>query len=391
MGQYLSWILGSIARSREWLLAYQMADDGSKTASGTCARCQRPTMNRCTGCLEAPVYDKCVPKPTFYCSPVCQKADWGQHKSECRKLQARKALARAALLLQAIIYRIRLHASPLRFKSVRIEGSIIFLEGFQFDGLDTQRHLKPFSVSLDGDRSLFEAVLVHMGCTEAMMYLHSFAQELLAGLCSKIEEVNVSMINPKLRFSLIHLNGHQIDLPNSFHNLYRVTLKNGEIWAVDTTGAQYGYANPLCPWRDFEQYRLGKINRVCEFGYIRHQVYQSYGMFPERHMVAQEIEKQELTRALEEKIPALAREHGGKLNAILKGSDTAFKQAKDRFLDQLEDYLRASMTKLYAPEQMMRRNKEVECQLSQNMADPDRQKRLDGMMRFIASAVGTAP
>lgn len=155
-----------------------MADDGSKTASGTCTRCQRPTVKRCTGCVEAPAYDKCVSKPAFYCSRECQEADWGQHKSECRKLQARKTLGRAALLLQAIIYRIRLHASPFWFKSVRIEGSTISLDGFQFD---SQRQLKPFPVSLDGDRSLFDAVLMYMGCTEAMMYLHSFAKELLAG------------------------------------------------------------------------------------------------------------------------------------------------------------------------------------------------------------------
>jgi hypothetical protein len=123
---------GHFALNLQWQTAfqatrYQMADDGSKTASGTCARCQRPIMNRYTGCLEAPVYDECISTPMFYCSPVCQKADWGQHKSECRKLQARKTLGRAALLLQAIIYRIRLHASPLRFKSMRIEGSITYL------------------------------------------------------------------------------------------------------------------------------------------------------------------------------------------------------------------------------------------------------------------------
>src|SRR6266576_2206723 len=50
-----------------------MADDGSKTASGTCTCCQRPAMNRCTGCLEAPVYDECVSRPTFYCSQVARK------------------------------------------------------------------------------------------------------------------------------------------------------------------------------------------------------------------------------------------------------------------------------------------------------------------------------
>jgi hypothetical protein len=158
-----------------------MADDGSKAESSACARCQRPTINRCTGCLGAPVYDECVSKPTFYCSPVCQKADWGQHKSECRKLQARKALGRAALLLQAIFYRVRLHASPLRFESIRIEGSIVSLNRFQFDGLDTQRQLKPFPICLDGDRGVFEAVLMYMGCMEAMMYLYSFAKEFLSG------------------------------------------------------------------------------------------------------------------------------------------------------------------------------------------------------------------
>ena len=34
---------------------------------------------------------------------------------------------------------------------------------------------------------------------------------------------------------------------------------------MDTTGAQYEYADPLCPWRDFEQRQSGKINRECEF------------------------------------------------------------------------------------------------------------------------------
>jgi len=78
------------------------------------------------------------------------------------------------------------------------------------------------------------------------------------------------------------------------------------------------------------------------------------------------------------------------LNAILRGSDAAFKQAKERFSDQLEDHLRAYMTKLYAPKQITRRNKEVECQLSQNITDPDTQKGLDGLARFRASATGTA-
>lgn len=158
-----------------------MADDGSKAASGACTRCQKPTINRCSGCREAPVYDERVSKPTFYCNTICQKADWSQHKSECKKLQARKTLDRAARLLQAIMYRIRLHASPIQFKSIHLEGSIIFLHGYEADGSGTRRQLNPFAVSFNGDRNLFEAGLVYMGCREAMMYLQGFAKELLVG------------------------------------------------------------------------------------------------------------------------------------------------------------------------------------------------------------------
>jgi hypothetical protein len=136
-------------------LFYQMANDAATDQRRhlgpalTVGDQQRGDAPGCAGCLEAPVYDECVFKPTFYCSQVCQKADWDQHKSECRKLQARKTLGRAALLFQAIIYRIRLYASPLQFKSARVEGSNISLDGFQFDGLDTQRQLKPFPICLD--------------------------------------------------------------------------------------------------------------------------------------------------------------------------------------------------------------------------------------------------
>lgn len=55
-----------------------------------------------------------------------------------------KTLDRAALLLHAIIYRVRLHASPLRFKSVRLEGSIIYLDGFSFDGFAIEACPRPF-------------------------------------------------------------------------------------------------------------------------------------------------------------------------------------------------------------------------------------------------------
>jgi hypothetical protein len=155
-------------------------ENGSNLASRYCVRCHSPTINRCTGCLGAPAYNNCIPKPTFYCSLECQKADWRQHKLECRKLQARKTLERAALLLQAIIYRIRIHASPLHFQSARREGSVIYLEGGQPFAFGAQQ-LHSMPVCFEGDQSSHEAVSVYNGCMEAMVYLYSFAGYLFDG------------------------------------------------------------------------------------------------------------------------------------------------------------------------------------------------------------------
>ncbi len=278
-----------------------------------------------------------------------------------------------------------------------------------YDG--QERQLQRFPICLEDNRSLFEAVLVFGSCTEAMMYLHGFAKELLIGephtsryssptehllldlteLCPMIEEVSVTLNEPKLQICVRVLEGQGPVRPSQyFHNVYRITLKNGEVWAVDATGAQFGYVDPLCPWHDFEQRRLGKVEAERAFGHVRYKAYQSHGLSPLRNMVARKIELEELTEALEDKIPALAAEFGPKLHIVLRGSDAAFQQAKDNFLNQLDNEIISIMTEMYTPAQIMRRNKEVGCQLSKNMADPEGRKQLEVMMRRMGLASATA-
>ena len=107
-------------------------------------------------------------------------------------------------------------------------------------------------------------------------------------------------------------------------------------------------------------------------------------MFSVRQIMTQKIEKQKLVIALEEKISALTRKHEGKLNVILRDSNSAFKQVKDRFLNQLKNHLRAFMIKLYASKQITRRNKKIKYQLSQNMTNSDRQKQHDEIHSFCS-------
>ncbi|KAA8576643.1 hypothetical protein EYC84_006732 [Monilinia fructicola] len=342
---------------------------GSK--EGGCACCQRLAVKRCAGCLGAPIYDDGVHTDVFYCSVECQKADWVQHKAVCKKLQARKLLGRAVLLLQAIIYQIRLHASILQFESVRIKDSTVYLDGVSGNGYKNAIYLAPFPTNLALDRNTFEAVLMWGSCTEAMVYLYGFAKEFLIDLCSRVEEVNVTVISPKLQICHTIAGSSVVNPPCLSHDLYRVTLNNGEEWAVDCTGVQYGYTEPLCSWSHISQHRLSKINAVNAFGYARQKpCHLGEIKHPIVRMVVSKKEQaqRELAMALNKKIPELAQEYGGKLNAILEGSDAVFERAKDSFSAQLNDYVMAAVSKQNDHEQILRRSKEMDEFLSQVLA-----------------------
>lgn len=148
---------------------------------GSCVLCHKLTVKRCFECHDAPIYDDSANSDVFYCCLECQKFDWLQHKAECERLQARKSLVRAALLLHDIFHQIRLHASIIQFDSLRNDGSNIYLDGVFGNGSWDARYLTPFPTTLNTDQRTFEAVLMWGSCTDALMYLHSFAKELLIG------------------------------------------------------------------------------------------------------------------------------------------------------------------------------------------------------------------
>ena len=60
-----------------------------------------------------------------------------------------------------------------------------------------------------------------------------------------------------------------IDHTDYPHTLVRVTLKNGESYAVDMAGAQYGWHEPVTPWQLYENSRVRKMYQVVSFGGTR--------------------------------------------------------------------------------------------------------------------------
>jgi hypothetical protein len=49
--------------------------------------------------------------------------------------------------------------------------------------------------------------------------------------------------------------------PNTTHEILKLTLRSGEIFAVDLSGAQYGYHEPVIGWDEYKQTRVREIEK----------------------------------------------------------------------------------------------------------------------------------
>lgn len=56
------------------------------------------------------------------------------------------------------------------------------------------------------------------------------------------------------------------DLIYYYHELFRVTTNNGEVYALDLTSSQYGHYEPILPWNSYEKLRSRRTRKVLSFG-----------------------------------------------------------------------------------------------------------------------------
>lgn len=171
------------------------------------------------------------------------------------------------------------------------------------------------------------------------------------------------------------------------HNVYRVVLRQGEVWAIDPTGAQFGYYEPLCSWETFQQ-RFSKVNRVSELGYIRHKVFYNFAKHPVEFMVSRQAAQEDMVKSLEGWFLARKDLHGGRFNIVLQEPEAIFKSTKHEFLKQLDSHLKVSLTKIYTPTEIAKRKEKVDARLAQNLADPSRQKEFQEYLKYVVTAMG---
>lgn len=61
---------------------------------------------------------------------------------------------------------------------------------------------------------------------------------------------------------MVSLDGHHNDNITSFHCIIKADLNNGESYAIDVAGAQYGWYDAIMPWDLYMNSRIDRIESV---------------------------------------------------------------------------------------------------------------------------------
>ena len=171
-----------------------------------------------------------------------------------------------------------------------MKGSILSLVEGDYDNreilVDFPHHLFPS----EDDKA---AALTHRACSDAASYMFGITQSLLKGeriraktlpsislmilgISVNIEELAMTLEHLETPRTTWHVDQKGNNDPTPYPpEILRIQLRNSERFAIDMSGAQFGWYEPVLPWDTYIHLRLGgKSNRVTAinpFGYGLHR------------------------------------------------------------------------------------------------------------------------
>ncbi|PMD25988.1 hypothetical protein NA56DRAFT_551318, partial [Hyaloscypha hepaticicola] len=87
-----------------------------------------------------------------------------------------------------------------------------------------------------------------ISCDDAVAWMADITKHILDSISSDITEFAIKFKNSKRELVAVDVNGKETILIFT-HLFFRVTLKHsGEVYALDLSGAQYGYYDPVAPF-----------------------------------------------------------------------------------------------------------------------------------------------
>ncbi|KAL8694685.1 MAG: hypothetical protein Q9218_000696 [Villophora microphyllina] len=237
-----------------------------------CCRCGKGAQAVCIGCKGCPAQHDNRKVFTRYCSKECQKEHWKVHKLDCKAAQTRRILYRSANLLKALFYVHQEFAFTWAyFDKIERHGRfrLVYIDQEKSNARKTL--LIPFTniTNFISDPHEQEAFLTHLSCNEAIARFGPMFAEMLKGIVISIEEITVipKDLNIEIVLCQERVSNHRIVRKDGItHTILRVTLVNEEQYAIDFSGAQYGFHQECLPWYEYTAARVDRIVEIQAFG-----------------------------------------------------------------------------------------------------------------------------
>ncbi|CAH0054780.1 unnamed protein product, partial [Clonostachys solani] len=227
-----------------------------------CQNCHQPGATKtCSGCGISDIGSIC----TRYCNEACQKQHWALHKPVCRD---RRRLARAVRLLSEV-WEAFSTLTYDRFLTYKVEkGGFIsahdepdLTKDFGWVGETIFRDFHRDVVPHDADDEVKLALLHDSSCAEVISVGLELIELFLEPICSTIREASVK--GKDLAMFITQPNG-VVKVFNS-HLVLHVQVNSGESFAIDITGAQFGWHEKMYKWDVYLQHRATFV-RCLELG-----------------------------------------------------------------------------------------------------------------------------
>lgn len=247
--------------------AIQSFTPGIASVSSECAHCGNYAALKCSGCKDIPREENDSGHITLYCNIDCQKSDWPSHRRICKHLQAKKLLYRAGDMLQKAWLAYREGSYDRNVIKVDKIGEALFVYHGNEDVPDGTQF--PFPNHLMDDPRDKQAVLCHLTCFESLAYMYNVTKDMLQGTCA-LEEVHIRRMKSSTTRQIVKvdsLGGKKLGAHE--HVMIRATLKNGKVYALDFTGAQFGIYEPIMLWDDYARKYIAVLGEAHAFGHAK--------------------------------------------------------------------------------------------------------------------------
>lgn len=168
-------------------------------------------------------------------------------------------------------------------------------------------------------------------------------ESIIIGVYSGVRELRMDMRNPFGHMIVASDDPSRAAFP---HAIWEVTLKSGDVYAVDIAGAQYGYYEPVVPIAKYMDHRVIGNIVARHFGYTKdkypQQAMTSGGLFAVLYKV-----NSLLSEVLTDSCGEWEKSRACKLPDMLKLGDKAFEPKEGLFFAAMERILRGCRTHVH--------------------------------------------